>query len=92
MRAMAKHLLKDMTFVEFRERIARSTPVILIPLGSQEEQGPTAPMGDWMLAEALAATVAARADAIAAPTIPFGFGDYFRPVPGGVSSDPVLQR
>jgi len=89
---MAKHLLKDMTFIEFRERMARGTPVILIPLGSQEEQGPTAPMGDWMLAEALAGEVARRADAIAAPTIPFGFGDYFRPVPGGVQLRAATMR
>lgn len=78
-----KHLLSQMTFREFAERIAED-PVILVPLGSQEEQGPTAPMGDYMLTEALAARVAERADAIAAPTLPFGYADYFRPVPGGI--------
>ncbi|MCC7426910.1 MAG: creatininase family protein [Alphaproteobacteria bacterium] len=82
--APQKHLLKDMTFVEFRQRIAREKPVILIPLGSQEEQGPNAPMGDWMLTEALADRIAAQAGAVAAPTIPFGYADYFRPVPGGI--------
>ncbi len=81
---MAKHLLKDMTFLEFAERIAAEKPVIILPLGSQEEQGPIAPMGDWMLTEALAARVAERAGAVAAPTMPFGYADYFRTVPGGI--------
>jgi len=82
-----KCLLKDMTWVEFRDRL-RDNPTILIPLGSQEEQGPHAPMGDYMLTEALAARVAARAGVIAAPTLPFGYADYFRPVPGGVALRP----
>lgn len=80
---MGKYLLKDMTFGEFADRLTED-PVILLPLGSNEEQGPTAPIGDFMLTEALAARVAERADAIAAPTQPFGYADYFRPVPGGV--------
>ncbi|MCP3984846.1 MAG: creatininase family protein, partial [bacterium] len=78
-----KHLLKDLTFVEFRERMTED-PVVLLPFGSQEEQGPACPMGDWMLTEALAAQVAERAGALAAPTVPFGYADYFRPIPGGV--------
>jgi len=80
---MSKFRLAEMTFREFQQRIDEN-PVILLPLGSQEEQGPTAPMGDFMLTDALAAQVAERAGAIAAPTLPFGYGDYFRPVPGGI--------
>ncbi len=41
-------------------------------------------MGDYVLTDALAARVAERAGAIAAPTLPFGYADYFRPVPGGI--------
>lgn len=78
-----KHRLKDMSFVEFRQRMA-DDPVIILPLGSQEEQGPTCPMGDYMLTEILADRIAAEAGAIVAPVIPFGYADYFRPVPGGV--------
>jgi creatinine amidohydrolase len=78
-----KSQLEDLTFVEFRERL-KDNPVILIPLGSQEEQGASAPMGDFMLAKALARRVAEKTGAIAAPTVPFGYADYFRPVPGGI--------
>jgi len=78
-----KSQLEDLTYVEFRDRLA-DDPVILVPLGSQEEQGASAPMGDFMLAKELARRVAAKTGAIAAPTVPFGYADYFRPVPGGV--------
>jgi len=80
---MQKFLLKNMTFREFQERIP-DNPVILLPLGSQEEHGPMAPMGDFMLTEAFAARIAERADAIAAAKLPFGYADYFRPIPGGI--------
>jgi creatinine amidohydrolase len=78
-----KSQLEELTYVEFRERL-KDDPVILVPLGSQEEQGASAPMGDFMLAKELARRVAEKTGAIAAPTVPFGYADYFRPVPGGV--------
>jgi creatinine amidohydrolase len=78
-----KHLLKEMTCVEFKERMAEE-PVMLVPLGSIEEQGPVAPMGDYMLTERVAEQIAEQADAIAAPTTPFGYAEYFRCMPGGV--------
>ena len=86
-----KHLLAAMTFVEFRQRMA-DDPVILIPLGSQEEQGPMAPMGDFMLTDVIAGRVAEAAGAIAAPILPFGYADYFRPGPGGVQLRPETFR
>ncbi len=86
-----KHLLKDFTWVEFRERI-KEKPVMLIPLGSQEEQGPHAPMGDFMLTEKITEKIARASEAIAAPIIPFGYADYFRPVPGGVQLRPETFR
>lgn len=78
-----KHALKDMTFAEFRERLSEK-PVIILPFGSQEEQGPHAPMGDYMLTEAVAARVAKASGAIVAPIIPFGYADFFKTIPGGI--------
>ena len=80
---MIKHLLEQMTQPEFRARIAED-PVIILPFGSTEVQGPCNPMGDFMLAGALAARVAERTGAIAAPVMPFGYADTFRDVPGGI--------
>jgi creatinine amidohydrolase len=80
---MSKHELKNLTWVEFRERMA-GQPVILLPLASQEEQGPHAPMGDFMLTERVAALAAERSGALAAPTLPFGYAEFFRAIPGGI--------
>lgn len=82
-RFASKHVLADMTFAEFGERLAER-PVVILPFGSQEEQGPHAPMGDWMLTRDLAAMTAEASGAIVAPTVPFGYADFFRAVPGGI--------
>lgn len=78
-----KHALKDMTVAEFRDRLP-DAPVILLPFGSQEVQGPHAPMGDYMLTDAVALRVAELSGAVAAPCVPFGYAEFFRPFPGGV--------
>lgn len=78
-----KHLLSELTHAELAGRLRRPA-VILIPLGSQEAQGPHSPMGDHRLTEVLAARAAAAGDGLAAPTLPFGYADYFRAIPGGV--------
>jgi creatinine amidohydrolase len=85
--------LAALTSAEARERLARR-PVILLPMGSLEEQGPHAPMGDFMLAERLALAMAERAaaegaEALVAPVIPFGGADWFGPIPGGIALKPA---
>lgn len=78
-----KAAIADMTVAEFRDRLTPDA-VVLLPLGSHEEQGPHAPMGDYRLAEAIAIEAARRADAMAAPCLPFGYADFFRGFPGGI--------
>lgn len=72
-----------MSHVAFAERMKRPA-VILIPLASQEEQGPHAPMGDFQLTERLAEQSARAGGGLCAPTLPFGHADFFRAVPGGI--------
>jgi creatinine amidohydrolase len=65
-------------------------PVILLPMGSHEDQGPHAPMGDYLLAEAIAERAALRATAagtptVVAPVLPFGGADYFGAMVGGIA-------
>lgn len=84
---MSKHTLAAMTQAEFRERIARPV-VILLPLGSQEPQGPHAPMGDYRLAERLAVMSAEAGDGLAAPALAFGHADFFRGFAGGMQLRP----
>jgi creatinine amidohydrolase len=69
-------------------------PVILLPMGSQEDQGPHAPMGDYLLAEKISELIALRATAngvrtVVAPVIPFGGAEHFGPMPGGIALEPA---
>lgn len=70
--------------------IYATNPVILLPMGSHEDQGPHAPMGDYLLAEKIAELAALRATALGTPTfvapvVPFGGADYFGAMPGGIA-------
>jgi creatinine amidohydrolase len=65
-------------------------PVILLPMGSQEDQGPHAPMGDYLLAEKIAELAALRATemgtpTLVAPVVPFGGADFFGAMIGGIA-------
>ncbi|WP_431304402.1 creatininase family protein [Sediminicoccus sp. BL-A-41-H5] len=76
---------------EVARRIAAGH-AILLPMGSTETHGPGLPMGDYLLAEAIALRIAeAAGDALVAPPVAFGGVDFFRGVPGGVAlSTPTL--
>jgi creatinine amidohydrolase len=70
-------------------RLMEANPVILLPMGSQEDQGPHAPMGDFLLAERIAELAARRAHAAGIPTyvapvLPYGGEDFFRSARGGI--------
>lgn len=65
-------------------------PVIFLPMGSHEDQGPHAPMGDYLLAEKIAELAALEATAagtrtLVAPVLPFGAADHFGSMIGGIA-------
>jgi creatinine amidohydrolase len=91
-----KRVLAHLTSAEAAERLA-GNPVLLLPLGSLEDQGPHAPMGDFLCAERIAVMIAERAaagglDAIVAPTLPFGGRDFFGSRPGGIALEQDTLR
>jgi creatinine amidohydrolase len=88
--------LGELTAVEAREILAKN-PVILLPMGSHEDQGPHAPMGDYLLAEQVAVQIAGRAcgfgvETLVAPIIPFGGSNYFGSTPGGLALSQTTLR
>ena len=81
--------LGTLTSEEARDRLGRGA-VVLLPLGSHEDQGPHAPMGDYLSAELLSKRIAMAAiarghDTLVAPVLPFGGRDFFGSVPGGIA-------
>lgn len=81
--------IEEMTSKEVRENLTEGA-VILLPLGSIEDQGTHAPMGDFLAAEQVALDIArgARKEGVptfVAPVIPFGGRDSFISSFGGMS-------
>lgn len=81
-----------MTWQEIREAQKRQ-PVVLIPAGTIETQGPYTYIGlECVVPERLAEEVAQRTNAIVAPTIPFGDSALFKDYPGTITLRPELVR
>jgi creatinine amidohydrolase len=81
--------IAQMTSAEVREHLTGEA-VVLLPLGSIEDQGTHAPMGDFLAAECVALDIAraARKEGVptfVAPVIPFGGRDAFISSYGGMS-------
>ena len=81
--------MQELTSQEARDHLTENA-VILLPMGSLEDQGVHAPMGDYLGAEAVALDMArtARGQGVStfvAPVIPFGGKDYFEASHGGIS-------
>jgi len=88
--------IAELAAPEVAARLAAGAAVIF-PMGSLETHGPQAPMGDFLLAEAIADRIAAAAatqgtDALVLPAIPFGGVDYFSCVPGGIVLSPATLQ
>src|SRR3954452_10956195 len=86
---MMKYRMGELTAVEMRETL-RDRPVVLLPLGSFEDQGPHAPMGDYLSAERMAELIAERATVrgvrtLVAPVLAYGGADFFGTAPGGIA-------
>ncbi|HTW54911.1 MAG TPA: creatininase family protein [Thermoplasmata archaeon] len=68
------------------ERRLRTNPVVIVPVGALEAHGPHLPLGaDQLQAEATAAALAERIDALVAPTVAYGSAPGARKFPGTVS-------
>lgn len=81
--------MQELTSEEARQHLTGDA-VILLPMGSLEDQGTHAPMGDYLAAECVAREMARTArgygiPTFVAPVIPFGGKDYFDSSHGGIS-------
>lgn len=85
---MSKAELCSLTWREVQQAFARN-PVILIPMGSIEEHGPHVPVGDYRYAEEVSRRIAERTGSISAPTIPWGYSEYFKHFPGCLTLRPA---
>ncbi|TCP20714.1 creatinine amidohydrolase [Scopulibacillus darangshiensis] len=77
---MSKHLIRNMTWEEYRSRTENS--FLILPVGATEQHGPHLPLGvDAMLSENLSLAIAERTNAVVAPTLSYGYKS--QPTSGG---------
>jgi creatinine amidohydrolase len=77
--------LLDLDSRSFERALARN-PLVIVPVGALEAHGPHLPLGaDQIQAEATAAVLAERTEALVAPTIAYGSAPGARRFPGTVS-------
>lgn len=65
----------------------------IFPMGSTEEHGPHAAMGDFLIAEEIGIRAAQITQDIVFPSLPFSYSEYFRHFPGTITlQDDTLFR
>ncbi len=81
----ASRRLAELDSRSFERQLAKN-PLVILPVGALEAHGPHLPLGaDQIQAEATAAALADRVDALIAPTVPYGSAPGARRFPGTVS-------
>jgi len=82
---MKKYRFASLSWAEVAE-MEREKRLILIPLGSTEQEGTHLPLGvDTYVAEAVANAVAEATDCLVAPSLPMGYSEWFLEFPGTIS-------
>lgn len=82
---MPSNIIMDMTWEEFRCR-ADTDPVVVIPMGSVELEGPHLPLGtDTIVAEEIVRQLTREEGILLAPTVNVGYSKWFKPFPGTIS-------
>jgi len=81
-------LLARSTWPEIEERLSRSKSVV-VPIGSNEQHGPTGLLGtDWMCPEIIAHHAHEAGDLLIAPTFNVGMAQHHLGFPGSISLRP----
>jgi creatinine amidohydrolase len=89
---MEDFFVGKMSWRDVERAVARGAAAFF-PMGSTEEHGPHAPMGDYMAAEEIALRVARQTEDLVFPPLPFSYSEYFRHFPGTITlSDRCLYQ
>ncbi|MBW7885658.1 MAG: creatininase family protein [Caldilineaceae bacterium] len=84
--------LAEMTWVDAEQALAKAT-IALVPVGAVEVYGPHLPQGsDGFAAQAFAARLAERVDAVVTPLVPVGCSQVLMSFPGTLSVSPEALK
>jgi len=82
---MNRHQFAAFSWAEVSE-MEKENKIILIPLGSTEQEGTHLPIGvDTYVAEEIALGVAKETGSLVGPTLPVGYSEWFLEFPGTIS-------
>lgn len=66
--------MNELSWIDYRDRVLREQPVVLLPVGALEQHGPHLPLGtDGLLSAAVSADAAALLGGLVAPTLSYGY-------------------
>jgi creatinine amidohydrolase len=66
--------MNELSWVDYRQRVERDAPTVLLPVGALEQHGPHLPLGtDALLSTAVAADAARRVGGLVAPALSYGY-------------------
>ena len=81
--------INDLTWEQFRDRVPSACDLAMIPVGTIEAHG-AIPLGtDTIIPEAMAGALAARLNALIAPSIAYGVTNSLLPYPGSTTVSPA---
>jgi creatinine amidohydrolase len=71
---MTSVMMNELSWVDYKARIERDHPPILLPVGALEQHGPHLPLGtDGLLSAAVAIDAARQVGGLVAPTLSYGY-------------------
>jgi creatinine amidohydrolase len=82
---MPASFIAEMSWEAFKEA-CKSDPVVVIPMGSTELEGPHLPLGvDTIVADGVARRLDGQPGVLIGPCLPIGYSKWFLPFPGTIS-------
>jgi creatinine amidohydrolase len=82
---MGSLFIENMSWEAFRDAVG-GDPVVVIPMGSTELEGPHLPLGtDTIVADGIARRLTGDSRILIGPTVPIGYSKWFLPYPGTIT-------
>ncbi|HDR16732.1 MAG TPA: creatininase family protein [Desulfobacteraceae bacterium] len=82
---MGTAFIENMSWEAFRDAVSED-PVVVVPMGSTELEGPHLPLGtDTIVADGVARRLDGGPGVLIGPTLPIGYSKWFLPYPGTIT-------
>ncbi len=87
-RALRTRSIEDLNWMEFKQTVPKKTDAVLVPVGTIEAHGVTGLGTDNQIPESICDRIAAKVNALIAPTVSYGITRTLLPYPGSLAVSP----